>query len=49
MYPARLTGSGLPASFQNLSKPEKSLYAEPAEVEANRRAWVDEWLAAMSR
>jgi thiamine transport system substrate-binding protein len=49
MYPAKLPEGGLPASFQGLAKPEKSLYAEPQEVEANRRAWVDEWLAAMSR
>ncbi len=49
MYPAKLPEGGLPASFQGLGKPEKSLYADPAEVEANRRAWIDEWLAAMSR
>jgi thiamine transport system substrate-binding protein len=49
MYPARLPAAGLPASFQSLQKPAKSLYAKPEEVEANRRAWVDEWLAATSR
>ena len=49
MYPAKLPDGGLPASFQGLGKPGKSLYAEPQEVEQNRRAWVDEWLAAMSR
>jgi thiamine transport system substrate-binding protein len=49
MYPAKLPASGLPASFQGLGKPEKSLYAEPADVEKNRRAWVDEWLAALGK
>ena len=49
MYPAKLPAGGLPASFQGLSKPEKSLYAEPADVEKNRRAWVDEWLAALGK
>jgi thiamine transport system substrate-binding protein len=49
MYPARLPAGGLPASFQGLARPAKSLYADPDEIEANRRAWVDEWLAAMAR
>ena len=49
MYPAREPEAGLPASFQALRKPETSHYAEPAAVESNRRAWVDEWLSAMSR
>ena len=42
-------GSGLPDSFAGLAKPEKSLLFTPEEVEQNRRAWIDEWLAAMSR
>ena len=49
MYPAKMPEEGLPASFKDLSKPEKSLYAAPEEVDANRRAWVDEWLGAMSK
>ncbi len=49
MYPAKMPEAGLPASFQDLAKPQKSLYAKPEEVEQNRRAWVDEWLAAMSK
>jgi thiamine transport system substrate-binding protein len=48
MYPAKLTGA-LPASFSSLSKPATSFLMAPAEVETNRRAYVDEWLAAMSR
>ncbi len=49
MYPAKTPPSGLPASFQALAKPEKSLFTAPEEVAEHRRAWVDEWLAAMSR
>jgi thiamine transport system substrate-binding protein len=48
MYPAKMSGA-LPASYQSLAKPAKSLLAPPDEVAANRRAWVDEWLAATSR
>lgn len=49
MYPAKLPASGLPASFETLGKPAKSLTTPPAEIAANRRAWVNEWLAALSR
>lgn len=49
MYPAKSPAAGLPASFQELSKPQKSLYAAPGEVANERRAWIDEWLAAMSK
>ena len=48
MYPAVMPAA-LPASFEGLQRPEKSMLAPPEVVEANRRAWVDEWLAAMSR
>ena len=48
MYPA-VAPARLPDSFKDLAKPEKSTLAPPAEVERNRRAWIDEWLAAMSR
>jgi thiamine transport system substrate-binding protein len=30
-------------------KPEKTLLFTPDEVARNRKAWVDEWLAVMSR
>jgi len=49
MYPAVMPESGLPESFEGLAQPERSLLVAPGEVEQNRRAWVDEWLAAMSR
>ena len=48
MYPARKPAEGLPASFEGLAQPATSLYLSPTDVEANRRAWTDEWLAAMS-
>lgn len=49
MYPAVESETGLPDSFSNLPKPETSLLTPSAEVAENRRAWVDEWLAALSR
>ncbi len=47
MYPA--THASLPAEYPALPKPAKSLMLPPESVEKNRRAWVDEWLAAMSK
>lgn len=49
MYPAAMTETGLPESFLGLATPEESLLFTPEDVEQNRRAWIDEWLAAMSR
>lgn len=49
MMPAGLTSEPLPDAFDKLVKPAQSLILTPDEVEANRKAWVDEWLAAMSR
>jgi thiamine transport system substrate-binding protein len=46
MMPAGKTDAPLPESFSNIVKPEKTLLYSPAEVNANRRAWIDEWLAA---
>jgi thiamine transport system substrate-binding protein len=48
MYPAA-SSSGLPPSFGALGKPEKSLFIPPDVVRDNRRAWLDEWLASMSK
>jgi thiamine transport system substrate-binding protein len=49
MYPARVPAEGLPASFKNLPQPAKSILTPSETVSANRRAWIDEWLAATSR
>ncbi len=48
MYPAKLPAEGLPPSFADLDKPGKSFLTAPEKVQAERRAWIDEWLAAMS-
>ena len=48
MFPAAKTDKPLNAAFDTLVKPEKTLIYSPEEVEKNRKAWVDEWLAAMS-
>lgn len=49
MFPAGATSEPLPAAFDTLVKPEKTLLFSPEEVQQNRKAWVDEWLAVMSR
>ena len=43
------TAKPLNPAFDTLVKPAKSLALQPAEVAENRKAWVDEWLSAMSR
>jgi len=47
MYPAAATSTPLPDAFPPL--PGKSLMIPSAEVAQHRKAWVDEWLAAMSQ
>jgi thiamine transport system substrate-binding protein len=49
MYPARTPAAGLPASFQGLAKPERSLQFGPEQIRDHRRAWIDQWLGALSR
>ena len=46
-YPAAPTSAGLPSAFPPL--PGKSLIIPSTDVAAHRKAWVDEWLAAMSQ
>ena len=46
MYPA--TALDLPEAFA-LPTPGRSFLMAPDEVEANRRAWIDEWLSALTR
>jgi thiamine transport system substrate-binding protein len=43
------TKEPLPEAFSKLVDPQKTLLIPSEEVAANRKAWVDEWLAAMSR
>jgi thiamine transport system substrate-binding protein len=49
MFPAGKTDKPLNPAFDRLVKPGKSLLFSPEEVAAGRKAWVDEWLAVMSR
>ncbi len=49
MYPAGLPAASLPPAFGALPTPEKSLLTAPEQFAENRRTWIDEWLAAMSR
>lgn len=49
MFPAGRTSGPLDPAFDGLVKPARTLAFAPEEVAANRQAWVDEWLAVMSR
>ena len=49
MFPAGQTDKPLDPVFGDLVTPEKTLSFPPEEVSAHRKAWVDEWLEAMSR
>ena len=48
MLPAGKTDKPLNPAFDTLVKPEKTLIFSSEEVAKNRKAWVDEWLGAMS-
>lgn len=48
MMPAAATSSALPDAFGKLVAPKTTFLMTPDEVARNRKAWVDEWLAAMS-
>ena len=49
MLPAGETGKPLNPAFDKLVKPTTTLEIGSEEVAANRKAWVDEWLAVMSK
>lgn len=49
MFPAGKTSKPLDPAFDTLVKPAKTLLLPPDEVARNRRAWIDEWLTAMSK
>lgn len=49
MFPAGRTEKPLDPAWATLVKPGKTFLFSPDEVAANRKAWVDEWLAAMGR
>jgi thiamine transport system substrate-binding protein len=47
MMPAGDTTTPLPEPFSKLVQPAKTLLFTPEEASANRRKWIDEWLAAV--
>ncbi|MNF04464.1 Thiamine-binding periplasmic protein precursor [compost metagenome] len=49
MMPVAATKEPLPDAFGKLVNPEKTFLLPSEEVAANRKAWIDEWLAAMSK
>ncbi|MBC7313668.1 MAG: thiamine ABC transporter substrate binding subunit [Rhizobium sp.] len=48
MMPAAATSEPLPDAFGKLVAPEKTFLMSPDEVAKNRKAWIDEWVAAMT-
>ncbi len=48
MMPAAATSEPLPDAFGKLVQPKTTFLMNSAEVAANRKAWIDEWLAAMT-
>ena len=49
MYPAKTPAAGLPAGFETLIKPPKSLLFSSAQAESLRQPAVDEWQTALAR
>ncbi|KQV20390.1 thiamine ABC transporter substrate-binding protein [Rhizobium sp. Root1203] len=48
MMPVAATSKPLPDAFGKLVNPSKTFLMNSDEVAKNRKAWIDEWLAAMS-
>lgn len=48
MMPAAATSEPLPEAFGKLVSPEKTFLMTPEEVATHRKAWIDEWLSAMT-
>ncbi|MDN2567230.1 thiamine ABC transporter substrate binding subunit [Aquibium sp. A9E412] len=49
MYPAGEISEPLDPAFSDLVEPAETLILSPETVAENRKAWIDEWLAVMSR
>lgn len=49
MMPVAATKEPLPEAFGKLVNPAKTFLLPSGDVAANRKAWIDEWLAAMSK
>ncbi|THV11865.1 thiamine ABC transporter substrate binding subunit [Rhizobium rhizophilum] len=48
MMPVAATSEPLPDAFGKLVQPKSTFLMTPTEVAANRQAWIDEWLKAMT-
>jgi thiamine transport system substrate-binding protein len=48
MMPVAATSAPLPEAFSKLVQPPKTFLMSSEEVAKNRKAWIDEWLTAMS-
>jgi thiamine transport system substrate-binding protein len=48
MMPVAATSEPLPDAFGKLVQPKTTFLMDPAEVAANRQAWINEWLKAMT-
>lgn len=48
MMPVTATSQPLPDAFNKLVQPTKTFLMSPEEVAKNCKAWIDEWLTAMS-
>lgn len=48
MMPVAATTEPLPEAFGKLVEPKTTFLMSPNEVAANRQAWIDEWLKAMT-
>ncbi|MGY5780070.1 thiamine ABC transporter substrate binding subunit [Rhizobium sp. LEGMi135b] len=48
MMPVSATSEPLPDAFSKLVVPSKTFLMSPADVDKNRKAWIDEWLTATS-
>ena len=48
MMPVAANSAPLPEAFSRLVVPQKTFLMQPEEVAKNRKAWIDEWLTAMS-
>jgi thiamine transport system substrate-binding protein len=48
MMPVAATSTPLPDAFSKLVQPTKTFLMDPEVVAKNRKAWIDEWLTAMS-
>lgn len=49
VYPATTTAAGLPAGFETLHLPEKTLLIEGTDVEASRAKWIDQWIETLAQ